>query len=67
MLVSAAWIGPAILGGIDVIVQQRIYGGGPVPMRAVIFVTGDWLLYGFLTPAVFVIAEKWLSQTRRPN
>ena len=59
MLVSAAWIGPAILGGIDVIVQQRIYGGGPVPIRAVIFVTGDWLLYGFLTPAVFVIARTW--------
>jgi two-component system, LytTR family, sensor kinase len=59
MLVSAAWIGPAILGGIDVIVQQRIYGDGPVPIRAVIFVTGDWLLYGLLTPAVFAIARTW--------
>ena len=59
MLVSAAWIGPAILGGLDVIVQQRIYGDGPVPIRAVIFVTGDWLLYGLLTPAVFAIARRW--------
>jgi two-component system LytT family sensor kinase len=59
MLVSAAWIGPAILGGIDVVVQQRLYGEGPVPIRAVIFVTGDWLLYALLTPAVFVIASTW--------
>jgi len=59
MLVSAAWIGPAILGGIDVIVQQRIYGDGPVPIRAVIFVTGDWLLYGLLTPGVFALAWTW--------
>ena len=39
--------------------QQRIYGDGPVPIRAVIFVTGDWLLYGLLTPVVFAIARRW--------
>src|SRR5262245_22168713 len=59
MFVSGAWIGPAVLGGLDVIVQQRIYGDGRVPIREVIFVTGDWLLYGVLTPFVFVIARLW--------
>jgi signal transduction histidine kinase len=59
MFVSAAWIGPAILGGVDVVVQQRLYGEGPVPLRAVLFVSGDWLLYALLTPAVFVIARTW--------
>src|ERR1043166_1851242 len=59
MFVSAAWIGPAILGGLDVVVQRRLYGSGPVPLRAVLFVSGDWLLYGLLTPAVFAIARTW--------
>jgi sensor histidine kinase YesM len=59
MLVSAAWIGPAILGGLDVVVQGHLYGGGPVPLRQVLFVSGDWLLYAFLTPAVFVVSHRW--------
>jgi two-component system LytT family sensor kinase len=59
MLVSAAWIGPAMLAGIDVVVQQRLYGDGPVPIRTVVFVTGDWLLYALLTPGVFAIASAW--------
>ena len=59
MLVSAAWIGPAILGGLDVVVKRRLYREGPVPLRAVLFASGDWLLYAFLTPAVFAISRRW--------
>ncbi len=59
MLVSAAWIAPAILGGIDVVVQHRIWGGPPVNAGAVLFVSGDWLLYALLTPAVFALARRW--------
>ena len=59
MLVSAAWIGPAILGGVDVVVQGRLYGGGPVPIRAVLFASGDWLVYAFLTPGVFAVSRHW--------
>jgi two-component system LytT family sensor kinase len=59
MLVSAAWMGPAILGGLDVVVQGRLYGQGPVPRRAVLFASGDWLLYAFLTPAVFAMSRRW--------
>jgi two-component system LytT family sensor kinase len=59
MLVSAAWIGPAILGGVDVVMQSRLYGGGPIPMRAVLFASGDWMLYAFLTPAVFAASRRW--------
>jgi two-component system LytT family sensor kinase len=59
MLVSVAWIGPAILAGLDVVVQGRLYGEGPVPMRAVLFASGDWLLYAFLTPAVFAVSRRW--------
>jgi two-component system, LytTR family, sensor kinase len=59
MLVSAAWIGPAILGGLDVIAQHRIWGEGPVDVRRVLFVSLDWLLYALLTPFVFLIARRW--------
>jgi signal transduction histidine kinase len=59
MLVSAAWLGPAILGALDVIAQNRIWGGGPLDVRRVLFVSLDWLLYALLTPFVFLIARRW--------
>jgi two-component system LytT family sensor kinase len=59
MLVSAAWIGPAVLGGINELAQRRLGGGPPASVSDVLFASGDWLLYAFLTPAVFVIARRW--------
>ena len=59
MLVSAAWLGPAILGGLDVIAQNRIWGDGPLDVRRVLFVSLDWLLYALLTPFVFLLARRW--------
>ncbi|MCU1246477.1 MAG: signal transduction histidine kinase, LytS, partial [Acidobacteria bacterium] len=59
MLVSAAWIGPAILGAIDVVAQHRIWNEAPLDPRRVLFVAGDWLLYALLTPAVFLLAARW--------
>jgi LytS/YehU family sensor histidine kinase len=58
MYVSAAWVGPAILGGLDVVMQHRLRGAEP-PLSEVLFVSGDWLLYALLTPAVFAIAARW--------
>jgi len=59
LLVSAAWLGPAILGGLDVIAQHQIWGEGPVDIRRVLFVSLDWLLYALLTPFVFLVAKRW--------
>jgi len=59
MLVSAAWVVPAVLGGIDVAVQPRLWGDKPAPLRAILFVAGDWFLYALLTPGVFAIAQRW--------
>lgn len=59
MLVSAAWIAPAILGGIGSIAQQRIHGGPKVDVSDVLFVSIDWLLYALLTPGVFTLARRW--------
>jgi signal transduction histidine kinase len=59
MLVSAAWIGPAVLGAINELAQSRLSGGAPVSIPALLFASGDWLLYAFLTPAVFAISRRW--------
>ncbi len=58
LLVSAAWIGPALLGAINEIAQQRL-SGDAINIRAVLFTSFDWLLYAFLTPAVFRLAAHW--------
>src|SRR5262245_40591627 len=68
MLVSAAWIGPAILGGVNEIAQRKLGGGQPITVPELLFASGDWLLYAFLTPAVFVVAHRWpLSAVSRPH
>lgn len=59
MFVSAAWIVPAILGGIDTMIQPHIWGGKPANWRAILFNSGDWLLYALLTPGVFAISRRW--------
>jgi two-component system, LytTR family, sensor kinase len=58
MLVSLAWLGPAILAAIDALAQQRIWGN-PLNVRAALFTSSDWFLYALLTPAVFALAERW--------
>src|SRR5688572_28372013 len=60
MLVSAAWIIPAILGEIQVVAEHRIWGNeGPVNVREVLFVSIDWLLYALLTPGVFLLSRRF--------
>ncbi|MFL5615206.1 MAG: sensor histidine kinase [Gemmatimonadaceae bacterium] len=64
MLVSAAWIVPAILGGLDAMAQQSIWGN-TLDVRAILFTALDWLIYGFLTPFVFLLARRF--PLSRPN
>jgi two-component system LytT family sensor kinase len=59
MLVSAAWIGPAILAAVNHLAQSRLNDWGPVTARDLIWAGGDWLLYAFLTPAVFAVSRRW--------
>jgi LytS/YehU family sensor histidine kinase len=58
MLVSAAWLGPALLGFIATIGLSRIYGE-PFSLPAAVFYSADWLLYALLTPGVFILARRW--------
>src|SRR5260370_27727809 len=59
MLVSAAWVCPAALGAINVVAQRRLSGAPAPGLPAILFASGDWLLYAFLTPAVFAFARRW--------
>lgn len=59
MIVSAAWIVPAVFAVINRIAQARLQGWQPATLRELLFEFGDWLLYAFLTPFVFVISKRW--------
>jgi two-component system, LytTR family, sensor kinase len=59
MLVSAAWVGPAVLGAVNELAQRRLAGEPGPSAAALLFATGDWLVYAFLTPAVFAISRRW--------
>src|SRR5690349_5539046 len=59
MIVSAAWIVPAVFAVIDRIAQTRLRGWNPAPLRELLFEFGDWLLYALLTPFVFAVSRKW--------
>jgi two-component system, LytTR family, sensor kinase len=58
VLVSVAWVVPALLGGLDSAAQQRIWTQ-PRDLSAVLFTTIDWLLYGAITPFVFLLAARF--------
>src|ERR1700716_2515164 len=59
MLVSGPGSGQAIRGAAARAAQARIYHEPRPPLRQLLFASGDWLLYAFLTPAVFAIAHRW--------
>jgi two-component sensor histidine kinase len=59
MVVSAAWIGPAVLGAVNEIAQSRLWGNEGAALGQILFASGDWLLYALLTPAVFALARRW--------
>ncbi|HEX3865269.1 MAG TPA: histidine kinase [Gemmatimonadaceae bacterium] len=59
MLVSAAWIVPAAFGALDRFAQGRLSGGPSVSIRDLIWASGDWFLYAFLTPAVFALSRRF--------
>ena len=59
MIVSAAWILPAIFAVINRIVQARLQGWEPVTLRDVLFDGLDWFVYALLTPGVFAVSRRW--------
>ncbi|HEY2824868.1 MAG TPA: histidine kinase [Gemmatimonadales bacterium] len=58
-LVSVAWLGPAILAAFEAFLTIRYGGWTKGTWQDVAFQGGDWLIYGFLTPAVFVLSRRF--------
>jgi signal transduction histidine kinase len=58
MLVSAAWILPAGFAVVNRIAQTHLRGWDPVTTRDLLWESGDWFVYAFLTPAVFAISQR---------
>src|SRR5215831_13965251 len=58
MLVSSAWILPAGFAAINRIAQTHLSGWDPVTTRDLLWESGDWFLYAFLTPAVFAVSKR---------
>ncbi|MEP6495604.1 MAG: histidine kinase [bacterium] len=59
MLVSASWIGPAIFATLDRVAQTRLNHWDRPSAPELIFTGGDWFLYAFITPVVFVVSRRW--------
>jgi sensor histidine kinase YesM len=65
MLVSAAWILPALLSIVSNLGQARLWGG-QTSVAQLVFDSLDWLIYGIFAPAIFWISARWpLTGPRR--
>lgn len=58
LLVSAAWLAPASLAMLKEY-ARGLAGGRPPDPRLVLFEGGDWMIYGLLTPLVFIVARRY--------
>ena len=59
MLVSAAWMGPAVLALVSRLAQSQLWGE-PAPSGArLAFESLDWLIYGLFVPLIFAISRRW--------
>ena len=65
MIVSAAWILPAIFGVISRYARPHLQGWEPATPQDLLFEGADWFLYAFLTPGVFAVSKRW--PLTRPN
>src|SRR5690242_17570061 len=59
MIVSAAWIVPAVFAVINRLAQAKLQGWEPATTRELLFEFGDWLMYAILTPGVFAVSKRW--------
>jgi sensor histidine kinase YesM len=59
MIVSAAWIVPAVFAVINRLAQTPLQGWDPASARELLFEFGDWLMYAVLTPGVFAVSKRW--------
>jgi two-component system, LytTR family, sensor kinase len=58
LLVSAAWLGPAVLAALQAYLQGRLGNWQPATWRSLLWEGGDWFLYALLTPVVFWLGAR---------
>ncbi len=58
LVVSAAWLGPALLAAFREYARTRLLDQ-PVVWRVLLWEGGDWLVYAAFTPLVFLLAERY--------
>ena len=59
MLGSAVWIAPAIFAMASNIAQRRMQGDPPPNIAELVFIGGDWLIYGLVAPVIFWVCNRW--------
>lgn len=59
MLGSAVWIAPAIFATVSNIAQRRMQGEPMPNIAELVFIGGDWLIYGIVAPAIFWVCSRW--------
>lgn len=59
MLGSAVWIAPAIFATMSNVAQRRMQGEPPPNLAELLFIGGDWLIYGIVAPAIFAVSNRW--------
>jgi two-component system, LytTR family, sensor kinase len=59
VIVSAAWLGPALLAVFDAVMRAKLAGRPPESWRTLAWQGGDWLILGGLTPIVFRVARQF--------
>lgn len=59
MLVSAAWLVPAVLAFLASIGQQALWSDDGPSLAQLFFDSLDWLVYALFVPVIFVISARW--------
>ena len=59
LLAASIWIAPAVLAMVQQVLQGRLEGAPPPPLRDLLFSGGDWLVYAALTPPIFFLVRRW--------
>jgi sensor histidine kinase YesM len=59
MLVSAAWLVPAVLAFLASIGQQALWSDDGPSLAQLFFDSLDWLVYALFVPVIFAISARW--------
>ena len=62
MVVSAVWVGPAVLAAINQVAQRRLHGDPPASLRELLWTGGDFVIIDFEGEPARPLAERRLKR-----